>query len=131
MKKVLFSTLLFAILIITGCKKEECPTPETPVNLSGTTFKGSAVINTINYNPFTLLFSADGSASITIGTQSFTGSWSKTPNSSVVYFFFDESSTTKWKGQATLNAANNKLEAGTLTRTAPSTFNGTFTADKQ
>jgi hypothetical protein len=35
------------------------------------------------------------------------------------------------KGQATLNTANNKLEGGVLTRTAPSVISGTFTTDKQ
>ncbi len=132
MKKLLLATVLFTIFIITGCKKEGCPTPEVPVNLCGATFKGAAVVGSINYSTFNLTFNADGSAAVTIGTYApFPGSWNKTPNSSVVYFFFYESSTLKWKREATLNAANNKLEAGVVTRTVPSAINGTFTADKQ
>lgn len=127
MKKLLF---LITLATFFSCKKDD-PAPP-PVDLSGTNYKGTAVIGGINYNPFTLKFNADGSAIITIGNFSpFSGSWNKTPNSSTVYFFFDESSTNKWKGLATLNADNTKLEAGTVTRTAPTSITGTFTAVKQ
>jgi hypothetical protein len=129
MKKVMLPLLLLVLMV--SCKKD-VPAPEPPVDLSGTTFKGKALINTIAYDPFKLVFNADATASITIGSFApFAGSWNKTPNSAVVYFFFSESPTITWKGQATLNAASNKLEAGTVTRITPSTIAGTFTADKQ
>jgi hypothetical protein len=124
----LLVTLLLVITVV-SCKKKEDP---PPVDLSGTTWKGSAVVNTISYNPFTIVFNADGTATVQFGTiPAFMGSWSKTPNSAAVNFFFDESSTSKWKGSGTLNTENNKLQSGTLTRTAPSALSGTFTADKQ
>jgi hypothetical protein len=131
MKKLLLFTLT-TILIASACKKTECPVPVEPVNLGGTTFNGSSLINNVSYNPTVFTFNSDGSFVIKLGSVTpFNGSWSKLPNSSVVYFFFDESSTTKWKGQGTLNATNNKLEGGTFTRTAPTALAGTFTADKQ
>jgi hypothetical protein len=124
--------VLLLIVTVTSCKKE-CPAPPAPpVDLGGTTWKGSAVVNTITYNPFTIILNADGTASVQFqGFSAFPGSWSKTPNSTTVNLFFNESATNTWKGSGTLNAGNNKLESGTLTRTAPSVFNGTFTADKQ
>ncbi len=127
--------MLFAIAIVlfaSACKKTECPVPVEPVNLAGTTFSGPAIINNVPYNPSVFTFNGDGSFTIKLGAVStLNGSWSKTPNSSIVYFFFDESPTTKWKGQGTLNTINNKLEGGTFTRTAPTPLAGTFTADKQ
>jgi hypothetical protein len=130
--KNIFLMLFVAAIAFTSCKKEDCPTVTPPVDLSGNTFRGSAVVSGITYNPFTIVFSNDGTCSVTFqGLPTFSGSWSKSPTSSIVYFFFDETATSKWKGQATLNTANNKLEAGTLTRTAPSAITGTFTADKQ
>lgn len=131
MKKI----ILIAIALITfasSCKKTECPAPEVPVNLAGTIFSGPALINAVNYNPSVFSFFADGSFTVKLGSLTLlNGSWSKTPNSSIVYFFFDESATNKWKGQGTLNATNNKLEGGTFTRITPSALSGTFTADKQ
>ncbi|MFZ1528609.1 MAG: hypothetical protein WAT19_07660 [Ferruginibacter sp.] len=128
MKKGILLLLVSALLFF-SCKKDD---PAPPVDLSGTTFKGTAVINSINYDPFTIKFNADGTATVTIGSFSpFPGSWNKTPNSSIVYFFFDESATNKWKGNGTLSTNNTKLENGTVTRTAPSVLNGTFTAEKQ
>jgi hypothetical protein len=130
MKKLLFP-LLFLVTVMSACKKDD-PAPEPPVDLSGTTFKGTAVIGGISYDPFKLQFNANGTAVVTIGNFTpFPGQWNKTPNSSIVYFFFDENATTTWKGQGTLNSANNKLEGGTVTRLTPSTIAGTFTADKQ
>jgi hypothetical protein len=123
--------LMFTVGFI-SCKKEDCPTPEQPVNLSGTTWAGTAVINTLNYDPFTLAFNSDGTATVKIGSFSpFNGSWNKTPNSNEVNFFFDESNTIKWKGKGTLNADKTKLESGTVTRITPSVYTGTFTVNKQ
>lgn len=131
MKKLFLFAITLAIFA-SSCKKTECPVPVEPVNLGGTIFSGSALIGAITYNPSVFSFFADGSFTVKLGTFSLLyGSWSKTPNSSIVYFFFEESSTTKWKGQGTLNATNNKLEGGTFTRVTPSTISGTFTADKQ
>ena len=128
MKKSILLLLVSAVLFF-SCKKDD---PIPPVDLSGTTFKGTAVIGTINYDPFTLIFNADGTAQVTIGSFApFAGSWNKTPNSSMVYFFFNESPTLTWKGSATLSTNNTKLENGTVTRLTPSTINGTFTANKQ
>jgi hypothetical protein len=132
MKKLLFIAVLFTAVFV-SCKKKDCPVLVPPVDLNGTTFKGSAIISgTITYNPFTIIFGNDGTCTVTFqGFPPFPGSWSKSPNSSIVYLFFDETATTRWKGQATLNATNNKLEGGTLTRVTPSLISGTFTVDKQ
>jgi hypothetical protein len=130
--KKLFIFLFISGLAFASCKKEDCPVNTPPVDLSGTTFKGSAVVGGITYNPFTIVFSSDGSCTVTFqGFPAFPGNWSKSPTSSIVYLFFTESATNSWKGQGTLNTANNKLEAGTLTRITPSAISGTFTADKQ
>jgi hypothetical protein len=129
MKKIIFPLLLLVLSI--SCKKD-VPAPEPPIDLSGTVFKGPAVFGTISYASFILTFNADATASIKVGGFApFSGYWNKTPNSSVVYFFFNENDTYKWKGQGTLNAAGNKLEGGILTRLAPSPNSGSFTADKQ
>jgi hypothetical protein len=129
--KKLFFTFIVLTAIFSSCKKETCPVVEPPVNLSGTTFKGIAIISGITYNPFTIVFSADGTCTVTFqGYPAFPGTWNKTPSSSVVYLFFTESPTNSWKGQGTLNSTNNKLEGGTLTRTTPTVITGTFTADK-
>jgi hypothetical protein len=123
--------LIIASALFISCKKD-CPTPVPPVDMSGTTWKGPALVNPTTYNPFTLVFNADGTGTVTFtGFPAFPGSWNKAPDSGIVYFFFDESATNKWKGQATLNTANNKLEGGVLTRTAPTVISGTFTTDKQ
>ncbi len=128
MKKSILLLLVTAVLFF-SCEKDD---PVPPVDLSGTNFKGTAVINSINYDPFRLAFNADGTAVVTIGSFSpFQGSWNKTPNSSIVYFFFEESTTIKWKGNATLDSNNAKLASGSLTRITPSTLSGTFTAVKQ
>jgi hypothetical protein len=125
-----FVPLILFVASIFSCKKEDCPAPSP--DLSGTTWKGSAVVNSATYNPFTLVFNTDGTATVTFqGFPPFSGSWSKTPNANAVNFFFDESATSKWKGTGTLNSTQNKLESGTLTRTAPSVITGTFTVDKQ
>jgi hypothetical protein len=131
MKKIILP-LLISFLIMCSCKKDD-PTPVTPpVDLSGTSYKGKAVVGGINYDPFILSFVADGTCTVKIGTFSpFAGTWNKTPNSSIVYFFFTENATNSWKGQGTLNADNTKLEGGTVTRLTPSAIAGTFTADKQ
>jgi hypothetical protein len=126
-----FMMLIIASALFISCKKDS-PAPPPPVDLGGTTWKGSALVSSITYNPFTLIFNANGTGTVTFsGYPPFPGTWNKASNSSIVYFFFDESATSKWKGQATLNAANNKLEGGVLTRTAPSVLSGTFTTDKQ
>jgi|ANMQ01.1.fsa_nt_gi hypothetical protein len=119
--------LPFLFFIVGACSKD-C---DAPIDLSNTTWEDTAVINGIRYDPFKLQLNSNGSAVITIGGFSpFNGSWSKTPNSNVVYFFFDESATNKWKGEGTLNAANTEI-TGTVTRTAPSVLNGTFRVIKQ
>ncbi len=123
--------LIIASAFFVSCKKDN-PAPPPPVDLGGTNWKGSALVNSITYNPFTIVFNADGTGTVTFsGYAPFPGTWNKAPNSGIVYFFFTESATHKWKGQATLNAANNKLEGGVLTRTAPTVISGTFTTDKQ
>ncbi len=119
------------MLIFNACKKD-CPAPVVPLDLAGSTWIDSANVSGIPYKPFTIVFNADGTAAVTFqGFSAFPGTWSKTPNSSVVYIFFDENATTRWKGQGTLNATNTKIEAGTLTRLTPSTINGTFRVTKQ
>jgi hypothetical protein len=130
MKKLFLAAVIFTVLA-TSCKKN-CPEVVLPVDLSGTTFKGAAVANGVPYDPFVIVFANDGTCTIKFGTfGTFTGSWNKSPNSSIVYLFFTESATNSWKGQATLNATNDKLEGGTLTRVTPSTLAGTFTVTKQ
>jgi hypothetical protein len=133
MKKLFLFAFTIA-LFASSCKKTDCPVqvlPTPPVDLSGTSFSGPALVNGASYNPTKFIFSADGTCTVQFtGFPAFPGSWSKSPNSNVVYFFFDESATNKWKGQGTLNATNNKLESGTFTRTAPTVITGTFTADK-
>jgi hypothetical protein len=119
--------LLLALTIAVSCKKEV----DAPIDLSNSIWQDSAIINGIIYKPFKIAFNFNGTAAITIGSfNPFTGSWNKTPNSTTVYFFFDESSTIKWKGEGTLNVDENVI-TGTITRTAPSTLTGTFNAKKQ
>ncbi len=124
-----FITLLLVLFTLAACKKQA-----VPVDLSDTTFKGTAIIGSRTYDPFSVTFHPDGSATFRFHTDSFAGNWSKTPNSSIVYVIFDEpfnaTTTLKWKGQATLNASNNKLEGGIMNR-IPYPATGTFTAVKQ
>jgi hypothetical protein len=120
----------FILIVLTAslvaCKKDS----SEPVNLGGTIWSDSAVINTVVFKPFTLAFKNDGTMNVTFGPNyTFPGTWNKLPNSNVVYFYFDEDATNKWKGETTLNG--NKMVGGTLTRTAPSAATGTFTATKQ
>lgn len=126
MKKVIFF-FIFGLLLFSSCKKDHA----VPVDLAGTTFKGAARVNDVYYNPFSLVFTTDTTALIVFDVLlPFPGKWSKTSNSRVIKFTFDEGSN-KWEGEATLNSSGDKLENGTLFRSIPSPMVGTFTADKQ
>lgn len=114
--------LVFLAIIVVSCSKDADP----PIDLSATNWEDSAVINSIVYKPFKIAFNANGTAQVTIGSFApFQGSWNKSVSSNQVYFFFDENNTTKWKGEGALIPDKNTI-TGTLTRTTPSVFNGTF-----
>lgn len=130
MKKLFFiaATMLF---VLSSCKKD-CPAPVVEYNLGGTTYKGTATAGAVNYDPFTIVFSANGTCTVTFqGFSPFPGTWNKAAGTQTVYIFFTESSTNTWKGQGTLSVANDKIESGTLTRLTPSAVSGTFTTTKQ
>lgn len=117
-----FLAIVVLALVVISCSKDADP----PIDLSGTNWEDSAVINTLIYKPFKITFNSNGTAQVTIGSFApFQGSWNKSVSSNQVYFFFDESNTNKWKGEGTLMPDKNTI-TGTLTRTAPSVFNGTF-----
>lgn len=128
--KSLIKTLMVIpvfVLSLLACTKEADP----PIDLSGTTWSDSANIGGIPYKPFSVTFNGNGTAQVTIGSFApFPGSWNKSVSSNQVYFFFDESTTLKWKGEGTLLLDKNQI-SGTVTRTAPSTINGTFTITKK
>lgn len=115
------------VLFLLACTKEADP----PIDLSGTTWSDSANIGGIPYKPFSVTFNGNGTAQIIIGSFApFSGSWNKSVTSNQVYFFFDETTTNKWKAEGTLVVDKNQI-TGTVTRTAPSTINGSFTVTKK
>jgi hypothetical protein len=129
--KKLFIFIFISGLAFASCKKTDCPVQTPPPDLSATIWTGPSAVNTIAYTMnFTL--AADGTMTGSFtggGTFPFTGTWSKSPNSSLVYIFFTQAGNT-WKGQGTLNAASNKIEGGTLTQLTGGAFTGTFNVSK-
>lgn len=129
MKPKIRTFLVVALIVTTviSCTKDADP----PIDLSGTTWSDSANIGGIPYKPFSITFNGNGTAQVTIGSFApFSGSWNKSVISNQVYFFFDEGATIKWKGEGTLLVDKNQI-TGTVTRTVPSTINGTFTIIKK
>jgi hypothetical protein len=128
MKKLLLAAVLFTALF-TSCKKESCPVPVPPIDLSGAIFKGNFTLNAVSYDNSTIAFKTDGSADYTFpGFPVYPGTWSKTPNSSIVNIMIFTSGT--WKGSGTITADGTKIENGTLTKVGGS-GTGTFTMAKQ
>ena len=123
----------FLMLTLPSCTKDAPAAAATPapLDLSGTTWRDSAIVNGITYKPYTMTFALDGTGTETFsGFPAFPGTWSKTPNSNTVYFYFVENASTTWKGQGNLSAGNTII-TGTLTRLTPSALSGTFRVIKQ
>ncbi|MFN8277225.1 MAG: hypothetical protein U0T84_07070 [Chitinophagales bacterium] len=131
MKKFMYFTCAL-MLIISSCKKTETVTP-TAVDLSGTTWNGTANVPglSLSNKPFVLTFNADGTlvGSFTNGTSfALNGSWNLTPNSTVVHLFFTLASVSgSYVGQATLTTNNTKMESGVATNATSPTTNLNFT----
>jgi hypothetical protein len=154
MKKLLLAAVLFTALF-TSCKKEN-NVQETPVNLGGVVFKGRLTLSNQDvYDPTTITLNSNGTANFNLRSSAnnvnltYPGSWSKMPNSNIVYFFMDEifslppnkTYISKWKWQGNLNANANKIESGTISiagfvvtngiEGVTTNSQGTFTLEKQ
>jgi hypothetical protein len=128
MKKMFLVALLLGA-IFTSCKKTTCDVPATPVDLSGTIFKGTYTTN--GTSTLKITFNVDGTMILLFGTTTnYQGNWNKSPNSNLVNFFFADAALNKWKGSGTLNTENNKI-AGTLNTITGPTISGTFSLDKE
>lgn len=126
-----FLMLSFAALLFASCKKEDCPAPVPPVDLSTTSWSGPSTINGINYTmSFTLAANGTVSGGFNLPTYPFTGSWNKAAAGNTVYIFFVQAGN-NWKGQGILNTESNKVESGTLTQLTGGSFTGTFNVTKQ
>jgi hypothetical protein len=136
MKKLLLVTITAVALFASSCKKDDCPAPVVPPDLSGTTFTGTANVPglSLTNRPFVLNFNADGTlgGSLTNGAPfMITGTWNLTPNSTTVRLFFTlQTVAGSYIGQATLTTNNTKLESGVATNATSSAANLNFTATK-
>jgi hypothetical protein len=132
MKKLLLAALLFTA-ILTSCKKESCPIPVPPIDLSGTTFKGTVVLRGSNYDNSILTFKADGSTENRFAGDPniYLGMWSKTPNSSIINLTFSLNAMSVWKGAGILNSDGTKIENGTYNQIIGTNGTGTFSLTKQ
>jgi hypothetical protein len=99
MKKLLLAAVLFTALF-TSCKKESCPLPVPPIDLSGAIFKGNFTFQTASYDNTTITFKGDGVLEYKFPgfAAVYSGTWSKIPNSNTVYIVYSESTTTVYKG---------------------------------
>ncbi len=131
--KFLFIAFAMSVLFFTACKKSD-PTPTPTPDLAGTTWTGSATIAGIPVTQ-TYVLNANGTLSgATVsagGSFPNAGTWSKTPNSSVVYMYFTIVSVSgNYSAQGTLNSAGNKIESGTASNSSNATYTYTYTITK-
>jgi hypothetical protein len=132
MTKLLLAAVLFTVLF-TSCKKETCPVPVPPIDLSGAIFKGNVTFGTISYDNTTITFKSDGVLEYKFSgfPTVYPGTWSKTPNSNTIYIVYSPTTVAAFKGSGTLNTDGTKIENGTLTQTVGGTGTGTFSLTKQ
>lgn len=135
MKKTIYLAVLFLIIGIaaTSCKKEA-----TPVDLSGSSWRGTMTVGTMVYDSTVISFNANGKVSGTIqksagasSTYALEGTWNKTPNSNKVYLYHTITTAPgTFDANATLNSDNTKLEGGVGVNSISPTYNYTFTCSK-
>lgn len=130
-KTILFGALAATLLFFASCKKDD-PTP--PADLSNTTWNGSTTIAAIPVTQ-SYVFNANGtlsgSTTSTGGTFALAGTWSKTPNSSVVYMYFTIATVPgNYSAQGTLDGTGTKIESGAATNSSDASYNYTFSLTK-
>ena len=135
MKKLLF--IAFALAMFTSSCKKSDPTPApTAVDLSGTTWTGTANAPGLGHTnkPFVLIFNADGTlgGSYTNGSSfALSGTWNLTPSSTTARLFFTLVTVSgNYVGQATLTTNNTKMESGIATNATTPSANLNFTVTK-
>ena len=131
--KFLFAGISVLLLFFSSCKKDST-TVVTPVDLSNTTWTCSTTVNAIPVTQ-TYIFNANGTLSgstvSTGGTFAMAGTWSKTPNSSIVYMYFTIVTVPgSYTAQGTLNSTNNKIESGTATNSSNAVYTYSYTLIK-
>ena len=102
-KKILIPALLL-LTVLSGCKKDE---PVYDFNLSATTWKGTYVQGSSNYQ-YIIIFSAggilEGSMNLTGSPQKITGTWTQDRNKvSANYVLAGYAGT--WRGEGSINEA--------------------------
>lgn len=136
MKKLFLVAITALALFSSSCKKDDCPAPVIPPDLSGTTWNGTANVPglSLTNKAWVLIFNADGTlgGSFTNGSSfAVNGTWNLTPNSPTVRIFFTLASVSgSYIGQATLTTNNTKLESGVATNATSPSANLNFTVTK-
>ncbi len=136
MKKLFLVAIASLALFVSSCKKDDCPAPVIPPDLSGTTFTGTANVPGLSLanKAWVLNFNADGtlSGSFTNGSSfAVNGTWNLTPNTTTVRLFFTLATVSgSYIGQATLTTNNTKLESGIATNATSPSANLNFTVTK-
>jgi hypothetical protein len=136
MKKLFLVAITSLALFASSCKKDDCPAPVVPPDLSGTTFTGTANVPglALTNKAWVLIFNADGTLGGSFtngGSFAVAGTWNLTPNTTTVRLFFTlQTVAGSYIGQATLTTNNTKLESGVATNATAPMANLNFTATK-
>lgn len=135
MKKFILVAFTAVALFASSCKKS-CPEPVAPVDLSGTSWNGTANVPGLSLTdrPFVLNFNSNGTltGSLTNGSSfAINGTWNLTPNTTTVRLFFTLASVSgSYIGQGTLTNGNTKLESGVATNATMPSANLNFIVSK-